>query len=87
MYFFQAFFKHFAKKKDKYIEIIILLLLVVVVIEVIVVVALLLYSALKNRGYTGLHLSVRPYVRPLKFFLKDFSTTEQARRVIICIQI
>ena len=45
-----------------------------------------LYPRFKKWGYTVLHLSVcpsiRPSIRPLKFFVKDFSTNMQARVVI-----
>ena len=44
-------------------------------------------SALKQLGYTGLHMSVRPFVRPLKHFVKGFSTTMQVRVVIFGILI
>ena len=47
----------------------------------------LLYPRFETWGYTGLHLSVRPSVRPLKFFVNDFSTTMQATVVITGIQI
>ena len=45
-------------------------------------------------GYTGLHLSVLPFIRPFhpfpfwrKFFVKDLSTTMQARMLIFGMQV